>query len=151
MGAVDFMLDRKKTKVRDEEEVIKLPLKVGSLYRKRKRRKTVPIEINFDDLSDEEDKDYVANIRKSSLSNLRNTRRISRRLQKSQCRCSGGEYSKCESHPSRNNAVFQSSETEHCDGGHVVTNEESLRSYNMSETRLITMRSNPDYVEADLL
>ena len=135
MGAVDFMLDRKKTKVRDEEEVIKLPLKVGSLYRKRKRRKkTVPIEINFDDLSDEEDKDYVANIRKSSLSNLRNTRRISKRLQKSQWRCSGGEYSKCESHPNRNDAVFQSSEMEHCDGRHVVvTNEGSLRSYDMSE------------------
>ena len=93
MGAVDFMLDRKKNKVRDEDEVIKkLPLKVGSLFRKRKSRKKT-ITINFDDLSDDEDKDYIPNIRTNRLLDRRNTRK-SRRLQETQSRCNVGEYKK---------------------------------------------------------
>merc|ERR1719427_1289764 len=117
MGAVVFMLDRKKNKVQGEKEVIrKLPLKIDSLCRKRKSRKKT-ISINFDDLSDDEDEDYITKIKVCPLD--RGKTRRSRRLQERQSRSDEGKHYRYKNHEVMKDVECQPLGTGLWDGGYV--------------------------------
>merc|ERR1719186_2239024 len=94
LGAVDYMLACKSSRNGEKQEKLQQPIiSLSGLFKKRSSRRK-RINIDFDDLSDEEDEDYKApsvNKRKVDRPDEENKRKSNRLFEK-QSRADSGEY-----------------------------------------------------------